>query len=192
MKNVLIIQGHPVKDTFSEHLKDAYKKGAESVKAEVKILQLSDLDFDLNFSEGYRGDQELEPDLVKAQELISWADHIVFIYPNWWSTFPALLKGFIDRTFLPGFAFKYRKDSLLWDKLLTGKTARIIVSMDSPIWYYKWFTKAPGHHAMKKGVLEFCGVKPVRITSLGPIKKSTESQRNKWLKKVESFGKKLR
>ncbi len=192
MKNILIIQAHPVKDTFSEHLKDAYKNGAESAKGNVKILKLSELNFDLNFTQGYRGNQELEEDLVNAQKLISWADHLVFIYPNWWATFPALLKGFIDRTFLPGFAFKYREDSLLWDKLLTGKSARLIVTMDSPTWYYKWFIKAPGHHAMKKGILEFCGIKPVKITSFGPIKKSTVNQRNKWLKKVELFGNKLK
>ncbi len=189
MKNILIIQGHPIKDTFSEHLKNAYKNGAESTKGNIEILKLRELDFELNFSEGYRGNQELEPDLVKAQELIKWADHLVFIYPNWWATFPALVKGFIDRTFLPGFAFQYRKNSMLWDKLLTGKSARIIVTMDSPIWYYRWFIKAPGHHAIKKGILEFCGIKPVRITSLGSVKKSTETQRTKWLKKIEYFGK---
>lgn len=191
MKNILIIQGHPVKDTFSEHLKDAYINGASSANVSIEILKLSELQFNINFSEGYRGNQELESDLLKAQELIRWADHLVFIYPNWWATFPALLKGFIDRTFLPGFAFKYRKNSLLWDKLLTGKSARLIVTMDTPPWYYKWFTKAPGHHAMKKGILEFCGIKPVKITSIGPIKKSTEKMRNKWLRKVESIGRRL-
>lgn len=190
MKNILIIQGHPVKDTFSKHLKEAYQKGAESVDSEVKTIKLRDLDFDLNFSEGYRGNQELEPDLIKAQELITWADHLVFIYPNWWSTFPALVKGFIDRAFLPDFAFKYREGSVLWDKLLIGKSARVIVTMDSPIWYYRWIMKAPGHNAMKKGILGFCGIKPIRITSLGPIKKSSEKQREKWLKKIEVFGRK--
>ncbi len=190
MKNILIIQGHPVKDSFSTYIRDAYQRGAESVNANVKLLKLSDLDFKLNFSEGYRGNQELEPDLIKAQELITWADHLVFIYPNWWSTFPALVKGFIDRTFLPGFAFKYREDSVLWDKLLIGKSARIIVKMDSPIWYYRWVMKAPGHNAMKKGILGFCGIKPIRITSLGPIKKSSEKQRDRWLKKIEDFGRK--
>lgn len=190
MKNILIIQGHPVKDTFSSHIRDAYQRGAESINGNVKLLRLSDLDFNINFSEGYRGSQELEPDLIKAQELILWADHLVFIYPNWWSTFPALVKGFIDRTFLPGFAFKYREDSVMWDKLLSGKSARVIVTMDSPYWYYRLIMKAPGHNAMKKGILGFCGIKPVRITSLGPIKKSTKKQREKWLKKIENFGRK--
>ncbi|GAB1405591.1 MAG: NAD(P)H-dependent oxidoreductase [Lentimicrobiaceae bacterium] len=191
VKKILVIQGHPVNDTFSEMLFKRYVKGAIQSGADLKTLILRDLSFELNFRTGYRGSQTLEPDLVEAQQLIAWADHLVFIYPNWWSTFPALVKGFIDRTFLPGFAFRYRKGSLLWDRLLPGRSARLIVTMDTPVWYYRLVYKRPGHNAMKHGILEFCGIKPVRITTLGPIKTSSESQRLKWLDKVETLGQKL-
>ncbi len=192
MKKILIILGHPVKDTFSGQLFENYKQGALSSGAEVKELILRDLKFELNFSSGYRGDQELEPDLVKAQELITWAEHLVLIYPNWWSTFPALLKGFIDRTFLPGFAFKYRKGSLLWDKLLTGRSARLIITMDPPPWYYWLVYRRPGHNAMKRGILEFCGIRPVKITTIGSLKISSEQKRQQWLDKVKALGRKMR
>jgi putative NADPH-quinone reductase len=192
MKKILIILGHPVKDTFSGQLFENYKQGALSSGAEVKELILRDLKFELNFSSGYRGDQELEPDLVEAQELITWAEHLVLIYPNWWSTFPALLKGFIDRTFLPGFAFKYRKGSLLWDKLLTGRSARLIITMDTPPWYYWLVYRRPGHNAMKRGILEFCGIRPVKITTIGSLKISSEQKRQQWLDKVKSLGRKMR
>jgi putative NADPH-quinone reductase len=192
MKKILIILGHPVKDTFSGQLFENYKQGALSSGAEVKELILRDLKFELNFSSGYRGDQELEPDLVKAQELITWAEHLVLIYPNWWSTFPALLKGFIDRTFLPGFAFKYRKGSLLWDKLLTGRSARLIITMDTPPWYYWLVYRRPGHNAMKRGILEFCGIRPVKITTIGSLKISSEQKRQQWLDKVKALGRKMR
>lgn len=192
MKKILIILGHPVKDTFSGQLFENYKQGALSSGAEVKELILRDLKFELNFSSGYRGDQELEPDLVKAQELITWAEHLVLIYPNWWSTFPALLKGFIDRTFLPGFAFKYRKGSLLWDKLLTGRSARLIITMDTPPWYYWLVYRRPGHNAMKRGILEFCGIRPVKITTIGSLKISSEQKRQQWLDKVKSLGRKMK
>ncbi len=192
MKKILIILGHPVKDTFSGQLFENYKQGALSSGAEVKELILRDLKFELNFSSGYRGDQELEPDLVKAQELITWAEHLVLIYPNWWSTFPALLKGFIDRTFLPGFAFKYRKGSLLWDKLLTGRSARLIITMDTPPCYYWLVYRRPGHNAMKRGILEFCGIRPVKITTIGSLKISSEQKRQQWLDKVKALGRKMR
>ncbi|NTW23398.1 MAG: NAD(P)H-dependent oxidoreductase [Lentimicrobium sp.] len=191
MKKILIILGHPVKDTFSDELRESYKKGATASGAEIREIVLRKLHFDLNFSEGYRGNQELEPDLVKAQEDITWADHIVIIYPNWWSTFPALMKGFIDRTFLPGFAFKYRKGSLLWDKLLTGRSARMIVTMDTPPWYYWLIYRRPGHNAMKRGILEFCGIKPVRITTIGSLKVSSDNKRLRWIAKVEKLGRKM-
>lgn len=192
MKKVLIIQGHPVKDTFSKFLFESYVKGAKSSGAELKTLVLRDLQFELNFREGYRGKQELEPDLVAAQELIAWSDHLVFLYPNWWSTFPALVKGFIDRVFLPGFAFKYHKGSLLWDRLLIGRSARIIVTMDTPAWYYWLMYRRPGHNAMKRGILQFCGFKPVGVTTVGPIKTSSEARRMQWLSKIEKLGRQLR
>ncbi len=191
MKKILIILGHPVKDTFSDSLRESYKKGALASGAEIREIVLRKLRFDLNFSEGYRGNQELEPDLAKAQEDITWADHIVLIYPNWWSTFPALMKGFIDRTFLPGFAFRYRKGTLLWDKLLGGRSARIIVTMDTPPWYYWLVYRRPGHNAMKRGILEFCGIRPVRITTIGSLKISSEKKREQWIAKAERLGRKM-
>jgi putative NADPH-quinone reductase len=192
MKKILLILGHPVEDTFSDSLRETYIKGALASGAEIREITLRKLNFDLNFSEGYRGTQELEPDLIEAQESIVWADHLVLIYPNWWSTFPALLKGFIDRTFLPGFAFRYRTGSLLWDKLLTGRSARLIVTMDTPPWYYWLVYRRPGHNAMKRGILEFCGIRPVRITTIGSLKVSTEKKRLNWLRKVEKLGRQMK
>ena len=98
-RNLLIIYGHPVRDAFSENLLSQYCHGAETAGASIRQLKIRELDFELNLKGGYRHDQDLEPDLQKAQEHILWAEHIVFIFPNWWATFPALFKGFIDRTF---------------------------------------------------------------------------------------------
>lgn len=191
MKNVLIILGNPIKNSFTDQILNAYLKGAEQSDANINVLDLNQLKFDLNFPTGYKDIKEPEPDLIKAQELILWANHIVFIYPNWWSTYPALLKGFIDRTFLPGFAFKYREHGLAVDKLLTGRSARLIVTMDSPPWYYKFVMKSPGHHSMKKGILNFCGISPVKITTLGPIKTASVSKKTRWLERVKKIGQKL-
>ena len=141
-----------------------------------------------NLAFGYRKRTELEPDLLKAQELIKWADHLVWVYPVWWGSVPAIMKGFIDRAFLPGFAFKKKEGSVWWDKFLVGKTARLISTLDQPVWYYKWINRNPSNHAMKKLTLQFVGVKKVRITTIGPMRLSTDEFRNKWLKKVEKLG----
>lgn len=192
MKNILIINGHPDIGSYCTQLALSYKRGAESSGARVTLLNLCELNFDPTLHHSYNKRTELEPDLLSAQKFISDANHIVMVYPNWWGTYPALLKGFIDRTFLPKFAFKYREDSLLWDKLLAGKTARIIVTMDTPKWYYNLFFHKPGHNSMKKNILEFCGIKPVKITSFSPMKTSDEVKRKMWITKVEALGKALK
>ena len=103
---------------------------------------------------------------------------------------PSIMKGFIDRTFLPGFAFKYRDNSQYWDKLLTGRSAELLVTMDTPSWFYRWIWNRPGHNEMKKTILGFCGIKVNRISDFSPIKGSSQEKREKWLKIAKELGKK--
>lgn len=189
MKNILIINGHPDKESLCFSLAERYKKGADINGDQCLLVHLIDLKFNPILTYGYRLISELEPDLLKMQLNILHADHLVFVYPNWWATFPALLKGFIDRVFLPNFAFKYHQNGPLWDKLLKGKTARLIVTMDTPKWYYWLINRSAGHNAMKIGVLEFCGIKPVRITAFASVKSSDDMKREKWLNEIEKLGK---
>ncbi|KOP66063.1 NADPH-quinone reductase [Bacillus sp. FJAT-18019] len=191
MKKVLIIQGNPIEDSYGSKLAEVYAKGAAESGAEVRELVLARMDFDPNLSGGYKGKQPLEPDLQEAQELISWADHMVFVYPNWWGGMPALLKGFIDRVFLPGFAFKYRRNSPLPEQLLKGKTARLIVTMDSPNVYYRFYLGQPGHQMMKHSILKFCGVGKVHATNITQLRKMPEASRKQWLERVHRLGRKL-
>jgi putative NADPH-quinone reductase len=190
MKKILIINGHPDKESLCSELAESYKRGADASGALCKLVNLADLEFNPVLKYGYRQRTELEPDLVSVQNDISESDHIVMVYPNWWSTYPALLKGFIDRTFLPQFAFKYRDNSSLWDKLLKGKSARLIVTMDTPKWYYWLINRNAGHYAMKVGVLEFSGIKPVRITAFGPVRTASDKKRAEWIRKSENLGQK--
>ncbi len=191
MKNILIINGHPDKESFCTGLAKQYQTGARKSGVECNLINLTDLDFSPVLQYGYRKRTDQEPDLLNAWQLISKADHLVFVYPNWWGTYPALLKGFIDRVFLPGFAFEYQDKSPFPKKLLSGKTARLIVTTDTPNWYYSLIYKKPGHNSMKKSILDFCGIRPVKISTFGPIKNSTENKRKSWLGKVEKLGKEL-
>ncbi|MGF1669005.1 MAG: NAD(P)H-dependent oxidoreductase [Balneolaceae bacterium] len=192
MKKILLINGHPDKESYNFALSDAYKRGAAKSGAELREIQIRELDFDPNLQYGYRKPIDLEPDLEKAQELILWADHLVWVYPIWWSTVPAIMKGFLDRVLLPGFAFKHREGSPWWDRYLNGKTARLICTMDQPPWYFWVRYGAPSHRAMKKLTLQFCGVNKVKITSIGPIRNSKPEFRKKWIDKIESIGERNR
>lgn len=192
MKKILIIQGHPDSESYNTALAEAYKKGAMEAGAEIKEIIIRDLDFSPNLKYGYRKRTELEPDLLAAWEKIQWAEHLVWIYPVWWGSIPAIMKGFIDRLFLPTFAFTKREGSVWWDKLLTGKSARIISTLDQPAWYYWLINGRPTYHAMKKMTLNFVGIKPVKATTIAPIRLSTDGFRAKGLEKVKRLGKKMK
>lgn len=185
---ILIINGHPDPESFNKALSNAYQKGAESSSAEVKVITIGELDFNPNLQFGYRKRTELEPDLLEAQEKLKWADHLVWIYPVWWGSVPAIMKGFLDRVLLPGFAFKKREGSVWWDKFFTGKTSRLICTLDQPPWFYRLMNGSPSHKAMKRLTMKFIGVKSVKITSIGPLRLSTEAFRKKWIQKLEKMG----
>lgn len=188
-KKILVILGHPEKNSFTGSLARSYTEGARESGADVRDICLGDLDFDPILWKGYREIQKLEPDLVHAQSLIMWAEHLVFVYPVWWGALPALLKGFFDRTLLPGFAFKYKtKNSMKWDKLLKGRSGHLIVTMDTPPWYYHWIYGMPGHTQMKRTILGFCGIDPIAITEFAVIKNSTPALREKWIADTRKIG----
>jgi putative NADPH-quinone reductase len=187
---ILLMLASP-KGSFCEALAEAYRDGAQSAGSEVRLIALSQLAFDPILRQGYREIQPLEPDLLAAQDAIRWAQHLVFIYPLWWGTMPALLKGFIERVFLPGFAFQYRSDSVLWDKLLSGRSAQLIVTMDTPPWFFRLIYRNAGHRVMKNNILEFCGVKPVSILSFGSLKTTGAHKRQQWLKQAREAGRRV-
>lgn len=187
-QRILVILGHPSAGSLCAGLAQSYIDGARAAGAETRLLALGQLAFDPRLHAGYQGEQPLEPDLRAAQAQITWAEHLVWVYPTWWGAMPALLKGFIDRVFLPGFAFKYRQGSSLWDKLLAGRSAELLVTMDSPPWYYRWVQHMPGHHQMKKTILEFSGIQPVRVHGFGPVRGADSARRARWLARVRALG----
>ncbi|MBX3281398.1 MAG: NAD(P)H-dependent oxidoreductase [Acidobacteria bacterium] len=187
-KRILIIEGHPAKRSFCGALADAYRQGAEESGHTVSTLTISELNFDPILHEGYRVIQPLEEDLILAQSEIRSADHIVVIFPTWWGGMPALMKGFIDRVFLPGFAFKYRPGSPWWDKFLTGRSAHVITTMDTPPWYFRIFYRDAGINQIKRTILHYCGISPVKVTRVGRVKDSPASWKEAWLSKAKRFG----
>ena len=189
VKKILIILGHSSNDSLCASLAERYCEGAKDSGNEVKRINIGELDFSPFLEKGYSTEQLIEPDIKDAQEQIKWANHLVFVYPTWWATPPALLKAFIERTLLPGFAFKYKESKYVvaWDKFLNGRSARIISTMDTPPLYYKWIIGDPGYKMMKD-ILNFCGIRPVLKTYFGSVKMSSEAARRKWISKCYGIG----
>lgn len=190
--NILIILGHPRKESFSEALANAYRLGVLNGGMNVKQINVSEMQFEPNVLTVSPRSQYLEEDIKNAQNLISWADHIVFVYPTWWGTMPALLKAFLDRVLTPGFAFEDIHGSDNWIKLLKGKSAQIITTMDTPLWVFHWLHKRPGHNALAKSTLQYCGIYPVKILSFSPVNDSSENTRKRWLDKTHQKGLRLK
>jgi putative NADPH-quinone reductase len=188
-RKILIINGHPDKDSLSYAIASAYEKGAATNGAEIKRINIGELYFDLNLKFGYKKDMELEPDLKDSMEKLKWAEHFVFIYPLWWGSYPAIMKGFIDRVFLPDIAFSYDKNNKK-ELLLQNKSARIIVTMEQPAWYYKFICHTPSINQLKTSTLNFCGIKTKRVKStiFGSVLSTSQQKREQWLLYITKLG----
>ena len=186
-QRILILLGHPSSDSFCAALARHYQDSARQAGHEVRTLHLGDLDFDPILRQGYRQPQPLEADLLDAQQAITRATRLVLVFPIWWGGIPALLKGFLDRILLPGFAFRYKPGSPFPEKLLAGRHAHLLVPMDTPPWYYRWVYAMPGLHQMRRTPLAFCGSRPEKTLTFGPLLSSTPRQRQAWLEQTHEL-----
>ena len=186
----LLILAHPRRDSLCGALFDACGAGAREAGVECRELVLSEMRFDPNVHAPSPELQALEPDLVRAQRDIDWAEHLVFVYPTWWGTFPALLKGFVDRVLTPGFAFRHLSADR-WDRLLAGRTADLITTMDTPPLVYWFIYRAPGQQALARATLGYCGIRSVRIEICGPVLTADADQRLQWLARAHAVGGRL-
>jgi len=190
-KRITIIQGHP--DSKTEHLihqlAHAYQSGAESAGHEVRIIEVAKLNFKLLSSEEEFETESPCEDIRQAQEMIQWADHIVIFYPLWLGTMPAILKGFWEQALRPGFALKTGNRNQLPEKLLKGRSARIIITMGMPAFIYRWFYCAHSLKNLKRNILSFSGFSPIKDTLIGAVGNLKEKQYNQLLEKMQQLGK---
>lgn len=188
MKKVCIIIGHAQRGTFCEALGEAYMHGAATAGHQARLFVLSRMTFDPILHEGFSKVQPLEADLKEAQEAIGWADHIVIVFPLWLGTLPAILKGFLERVLQPGFAFESDANLSGYRPLLTGKSARIIITMGMPAFVYRFYFRAHALKMLKRNILSFVGIGPVRHMLFGGIGTSSETTRRRWLRKIQALG----
>ncbi len=191
---IYILLGNPDKEgTLTSQLVDAYELAAKAAGHEVRRANIGDLSFDPILHKGYRAIQPLEPDLLKVQEDIKWCEHFVLVYPLWWSSAPSLLKGMIDRMWLPAFAFRFikgpdGKTAIGWHRLLKGKTARIIVTLKNQPWLER-FMYGDYTSEIEHAVCRFSGMR-TRLTEIGNAEALTEKQKTVWFKRISTLAQK--
>ncbi|OGG86146.1 hypothetical protein A2392_01645 [Candidatus Kaiserbacteria bacterium RIFOXYB1_FULL_46_14] len=187
-KKILVLLGHPDKDTYSGQIADRYERSAKAAGHNVTRVNIGEMRFDPILHKGYKEIQQLEPDLVDLQEKIRASDHLVIVYPNWWCTMPAILKGLFDRFWLPGFAFNFDKQTKKLVKRLTNKTARVIIVAGTHSPFQTWWKFGDYTNEIQYGILEFAGIK-TKVSAFGPCDTVDNVCREEWLEDVESLAK---
>ncbi|MFQ6184772.1 NAD(P)H-dependent oxidoreductase [Sinorhizobium meliloti] len=187
-RHIAIVQGHP--DPAGQHLlhamAEAYAEAAAAAGHEVRRIDVAKLEFPLLRTQEDFETGALPPDLEHAREDMRWAEHWVFLLPLWHGTMPALLKGFIEHIFRPGFAMEYRKRGFP-KRLLAGRSARIIVTMGMPVLLYRWYFGAYGVRSFERSMLGFAGIKPIRESFYG-LSFADEKKRAHWINDMREYG----
>jgi putative NADPH-quinone reductase len=188
MAKILIIQGHPdpAGGHFCHALALAYAQGAEEGGHAVQVIDVAQLHVDFLRSQAEQETGNPVADIVAAQEKIRAADHLVLVYPLWLGGMPARLKAFFEQVMRPGFAYDPRTGPFA-AKLLAGRSARVIVTMGMPAWWYRLVYRAASLVALRIGILNFVGIHPVRATVIGMVgSRGFEAQ--DWFAKVCALG----
>lgn len=189
MRQITLVQGHPdpAGNRLLHAMESAYAEGAEAAGHTVRRVSVAALDFPLLRSQHEFEKGQAPTSLQGAQDAMSWAQHLVFFYPLWLGDMPALLKGFLEQTLRPGFAFDYLDGGKVRMKL-EGKSARLVVTMGMPALAYRWFYGAHSVKSFERNILKFVGIKPVRTSLHGMVEATSDTQRQQWLDEMRKLG----
>jgi putative NADPH-quinone reductase len=192
-KRILVLNGHPGEQSLSLHFTQLYARAAEAAGAEVRLHSLPDMSFDADFGQSsYSQFKPLEPPLADFLTDLEWADHFVVATPMWWGGLPAKLKGLFDRAFIPGRAFDTSVRRMgMPTPILTGKTARVIMTSDTPLWFEWLISRRAFMHQLTKQILAFVGIKPTRYTYFSGASEAAEAKVERWGAMVSALGKSM-
>ena len=187
-RRILIILGHPDPrpERLCRALAEAYHAGANESAFEVAVIDVARLDFS-SLKSSLEWEAPIPESLRVPQEAIAWAEHIVIVFPLWLGTMPALLKAFFEQVLRPGFALE-SKGPGRWEKKLSGRSARIIVTMGMPAFLYKWYFRAHGIKSFERNVLDFVGFSPIHETLIGMVEGRDAATRQRWLARTTELG----
>lgn len=191
MKRIFILNGHPAERSLSRTLVEAYAERAREAGHEVRITHLHDLAFDTDFGRAdFLQSKPLEPALEQFLEDLSWSQHFMMSTPMWWGGMPAKLKGLFDRALLPGRAFDTRNTNRMGLPLpmLSGRSARVFITSDTPSWFMRLAYKNAMLWQLRRQILAFIGLKPTKLTHLGPASKAKPEQVQRWVELVQKMG----
>lgn len=191
-KQIAIVLGHP--DPKGNHFghapMQAYANGARAAGHEVRWIDVANMDFALLRSKAEHESGTAPPAIQQAQQTITWADHLVICYPLWLGAMPALVKGFLEQALRPGVAYRIGPGRMP-KKLLTGKSARIVITRGMPAFAFRWYFGAHSLKTLKRSILGFCGIGPITQSLIGMVE-GNGARRQYWLNTMETLGRRGR
>jgi len=192
-RRIVIIQGHhdPAGSHLCHVLADNYAEGGAGAGHQVSRVEIAALDFPLLRTKAEFETGRLPQTLFDAKQALQAADHIVIVFPLWLGTMPALLKGFLEHLMRPGIAFEYQPKGSP-KKIFKGKSARVVVTMGMPALVYRLFYFSHGLRALKRNILAFVGIRPVRESLFGMVEAASAATIAGWLEHMRGLGNKVK
>ncbi|WP_415906601.1 NAD(P)H-dependent oxidoreductase [Neptuniibacter sp. QD72_48] len=187
----LVVLTHPLKDSLCHHFCDETVKHLTAKGYEITLLNLYESDFEPALKEDERrsyyadqfDDSRLKTDIQQLQE----AESLVLIFPTWWFGFPAMLKGWFDRVWAPGFAYDHAKDlGAIQPRLDNLKEVKVVTTLGSPWWVDLLILRQPVKKVLKIALLGAC-TKGCKFQMLSFYKSEDASK-----DRVEAFVNKLK
>ncbi len=188
---VLVVYAHPNPLSFNHALFGSVREGLEEAGHEVRVRDLYKLNLKTNldaddFVQILRG--SIPDDIQGEQREISWAEGLVFVYPIWWIGPPSILKGWIDRVFLQGFAFDITDEGP--KGLLKHKKALVITTTGGPEeGYVQTNTTELLSKPMTYGTLLFSGISDVAHKNFYAVPYVSDEERKGMLAEVKGMAK---
>lgn len=188
-RRILILQGHPDPDParLCRRLADAYADGAANAGHAVDRIDAAAATFPGVRSQAQFKAPATAPDVIAAQAALARADHLVLLFPLWLGTLPGGLKSFLEEVLRPEVAFRYRDDGLP-QRLLKGRSARLVVTMGMPAAVYRWWYGAHGVRGIERNMLGFVGLAPVRRTLIGSVEGLGAAGCERWCERMRRLG----
>ncbi|MEP0520537.1 MAG: NAD(P)H-dependent oxidoreductase [Hyphomicrobiales bacterium] len=192
MSKLLVVQGHPDAENahYCHAIAEAYISGAVAGGHDIRQINIGELNVPFLRSQAESDSPDPAQFVTNGQNEIEWAEHIVFVYPLWLGTMPALLKAWLEQVLRSNFAFKVEGKG--WKSHLWGRSAHIVITMGMPSIAFRWFFLAHSLKSFERNILKFCGIKPVRHTLIGSISTMDDRARKKWLLRLEKLGRQAR
>jgi len=135
---MLVVYAHPVPDSFNAAVHARLLSGLREAGHEVRDLDLYRLGFVPAMSEAERRDYMTRGTnavpVAEHLEHLRWAEGLILVYPTWWYSLPAMLKGWLDRVWVPGVAFEVGGRVGLKPLLSRVRRIGVVTTYGSPWW----------------------------------------------------------